>query len=141
LIGRNKSVFIIMSCNLEIGFSEFIKDKVFFMITNCGGMKSFSGSFPKDKTKFFEGGIEAEGGKQYIVVEENGNVEYMSSETEITLNIPTEIAIDFIEYVKQRVGKPVTEEVEFKESENPQGGKRRKTRRNKSKCRKSKYAC
>jgi hypothetical protein len=126
-----------MSCSVEIGFSELTKDKVFFIISGCPTMKSLIATFPKGKTKFFGGdtfGIEEEGGNHYLIIEENGNLEYASKYTEAACTLPAEIASEFLAYVKERVGKLVTEEIEFKESENPQeGGKRRKTRRKKSK--------
>ena len=134
-----------MSCTLEIRPSMAQADKVLFIISGCPTMTSLIGTFPKGKTKFFGGdtfGIEEEGANHYVIVEEDGNLEYASKDTEAACTIPVEIAGEFLEYVKERVGQPVTEEIEFKESENPQeAGKRRKTRRNKSKCRKSKRGC
>ena len=134
-----------MSCSLEIRPSMVEAGKLLFIVSGCPTMRSLIATFPKGKTKFFGGetfGIEEEGTNHYVIVEEDGNLEYASKDTEAACTLPTEIAGEFLQYVKDRVGQPVTESIEFSESENPQeAGKRKKTRRNKNKCRKSKRGC
>lgn len=119
-----------MPCELEISLSG---DIVYVQISGCPEMKSLTMMFPKNQASFFGGntfGISA-GEKPYLTIQPNGYAEYISNEVEINFMIPSEVATDFIDYVKQRVDTPVTEKMTFSESENPQeaAGKRRKTRR------------
>lgn len=136
-----------MACKVEISFSQYQANSVFFQITDCGNIKSVVCTFPTDKATFFGGrthGIHTPGDKEYVIVEDTGYVEYISPSCEVTCMIPADIAGQFIEYIKDgRIDKPITEEKIITETENPQeaGRKRRKTRRNKSKCQRSKRGC
>lgn len=136
-----------MACSIEISFSEFNPNNLFVNIYDCQTLKSFVATFPKDKTTFFGGrthGITTEDSKQYIIVEDTGYFEYISPETEVVINLPTEVAGEFFEYVKAHVGEPVTEAIVFNGAQDPQeAGKRRrrKTYRKTKKCRRSKLGC
>lgn len=118
-----------MRCEVEISVSGEI---VYVQISGCPEMKSLTIMFPKKQAAFFGGdtfGISA-GEKPYLTIQSNGYAEYMSKDVEINFMIPSEVANEFVDYVKQRVDTPVTQEIKFTGTEDPQeAGKRRKTRK------------
>jgi hypothetical protein len=120
-------------CSLTIQVQE---PWVSVIIEHCNNTKSLSVSFPK-KEAIFVGqgrygiGLDKKGDKKpYITVGDDGLVEVISEDVETNFTIPSEVAEGFIKHVKERVGNPVEQGIEFEQSGDPQQvGKRRKTRK------------
>ncbi len=112
-----------------------------FSIENCNGT-NLSVNLISDQHPFFVA-IERYGlgnDDEYVSIGEDGTFEYITEISEVSLTIPKSIATQMIEYVRAHRDEQVREKVVFSE-DNPTALTGGKTRRNKSKCRKSKRGC
>ncbi len=112
-----------------------------FSIENCNGANLLI-KLTSDQHLFFVAGERYGLGneEEYVSVGEDGTFEYITEISEVSLNIPKSIATQMVEYVRAHRDGQVREKVVFSE-DNPTALAGGKTRRNKSKCRKSKRGC
>jgi hypothetical protein len=146
-----------MSCSLEIKISNRV---LIFQIRNCLGINTFSDKISLEDNPVFVVDNDRVGittTKTSIFVYKPNQVVYTYNDIEMEFDIPTEVASQFIDYVTEKGNDtPVNRSIKFtgtqdpsdgaprrneEEEENPRGGRNRKTRRNKNKCRKSRRGC